>query len=422
MAGYDLNDPEQRAQYDYDRMNSNNSGGSGSGGGGSLILALIMLFQLLWRLGIPQAIFMGIYTTAGIGAIIVNIYSKMPGATSAGNSIVFLIAWAISFVLGLIAWRMRKKSYKFLIVLGIISTIGVVISLGIRTHEYNSRPTVFVTATTTARIIDFYTGKSAGTKDYAAGKTLQINNEEEEQDGWIPVYTGEKGTRGWILAEDVRPIQKSKHYHYIVTDAGDGIRITEYTARKARVVIPVEIAGLPVVRIDRFFESHDMRYARKITSVKIPNTVTYIGDNVFAETAKLKKITLPESLKFIGYQAFNGSGITSIVIPEGVTDIGVSVFGYCENLTSVTFPRSLQRMGEYTFSATPSLTTVIIPSGTKIKYGFHSKTKQDNYTYIESVDMYFREGQNNGPSFKGCSRLTETSKQAIKDSGYKGPF
>ncbi|MDR0301964.1 MAG: leucine-rich repeat domain-containing protein [Treponema sp.] len=238
-----------------------------------------------------------------------------------------------------------------------------------------------------------------------------------------------------------RGLKTSGDYNYIVNETKDGVILEEYLGSKGGdIVIPATIAGLPVVRIEAallFSEfsnpPHGAKENRKdrITSVVIPDTVTYINGG-FEGCADLKQVTLPKNLKYIQTEAFKKSGLTSIVIPEGVTDIGNRVFADCKNLTSVTLPRSLERIGSSVFEGCTSLVDVKIPSGSTIMYGdYASGGSQDHSLYIEGMDPHghFRDDHSyeimvalNKRAFKGCTNLSAASKQTITDSGYEGEF
>ncbi len=65
-----------------------------------------------------------------------------------------------------------------------------------------------------------------------------------------------------------------------------------------------------------------------LTSVTIPNSVTYIGD-AFRYCSGLTSITIPNSVTYIDDWAFSScTGLTSVTIPNSVTSIGISVFSY----------------------------------------------------------------------------------------------
>ena len=73
-----------------------------------------------------------------------------------------------------------------------------------------------------------------------------------------------------------------------------------------------------------------------ITFVSIPNSVTSIGINAFANCGLLESITIPNSVISIGISAFlNCYSLESINIPWSVTSIGTNAFNYCSNLKSI---------------------------------------------------------------------------------------
>ena len=77
-------------------------------------------------------------------------------------------------------------------------------------------------------------------------------------------------------------------------------------------------------------------YDSKLTSIKIPNSVTGIGYSAFAFCTSLTSLEIPNSVTSIGSYAFSGcSSLTSAVIGNGVTNIGERAFVSCSSLTSV---------------------------------------------------------------------------------------
>ena len=78
-----------------------------------------------------------------------------------------------------------------------------------------------------------------------------------------------------------------------------------------------------------------------ITSVVIPEGVTYIDQEAFSGDSNLVSVTLPSTLKTIYHKAFRMTALEKIVIPEGVTYIGTEAFNNCDNLSEVTLPSTL---------------------------------------------------------------------------------
>ena len=113
-----------------------------------------------------------------------------------------------------------------------------------------------------------------------------------------------------IIASQRREAQASEKtdidFEYCIND--NEVTITKYVSAKRDIVVPNTINGHPVVRIN---------------------------DRVFQGCAELKKIQLPESLVFIGNEAFKDSGVREIVFPKLVDNIPARACCGCKELTTV---------------------------------------------------------------------------------------
>lgn len=93
---------------------------------------------------------------------------------------------------------------------------------------------------------------------------------------------------------------------------------------------------------------HGVRYALK--KIVVEDGVTSIGSYAFSFDLSVTDVTLPNSLKTIGRNAFWGCyGLTSVVIPEGVTTIGAYVFEQCTAMETITVPASATKFGDRAF-------------------------------------------------------------------------
>lgn len=97
----------------------------------------------------------------------------------------------------------------------------------------------------------------------------------------------------------------------------------------------------------------------------IPDGVTSIGKSAFALCNHLTSISIPDSVTNIETNAFNSCDhLTNLVIPEGVTGIGIGAFCYSNELTTLTFPKSLEYIGMWALDNCKSLTDIYY-TGTK---------------------------------------------------------
>ena len=123
------------------------------------------------------------------------------------------------------------------------------------------------------------------------------------------------------------------------------------------ISIPATLGGVKVTRIG--WEA--FRNCKGLTSVTIPEGVTYIDYNAFSHCG-LKSVTLPSSLKVIGWAAFGKCAeLTSIEIPNGVKSIEPDAFNGCTGLKSVVIPENVTRIGDRAFLCS-GLESVTIPA------------------------------------------------------------
>ena len=69
---------------------------------------------------------------------------------------------------------------------------------------------------------------------------------------------------------------------------------------------------------DFMYYKGDLEIPDEVNFNGIAYSVTSIGDNSFKSDYLLKSITIPNSVKVIGENAFSNSGLTSLIIPNSV--------------------------------------------------------------------------------------------------------
>lgn len=123
----------------------------------------------------------------------------------------------------------------------------------------------------------------------------------------------------------------NKFYFYPTTGM-----ITGYVGTDTVVVIPSKINGTTVETI-----GHTAFRYSSVTSVTIPDSVTFISDSAFAYCFNLTNISIPNSVTSIGFSAFDGcASLKSITLPSSLRTIGNSAFAGCPSSMTVTYPGS----------------------------------------------------------------------------------
>ena len=103
----------------------------------------------------------------------------------------------------------------------------------------------------------------------------------------------------------------------------------------------------------------------EFTSIVIPNSVTDLeggGYGLFIGCEKLEKVVLPESMTYIGEDIFfNCHSLTQVNIPQRVTRIENRAFTGCFSLPAIALPENLTYIGELAFMRCDSLEEIVIP-------------------------------------------------------------
>ena len=170
----------------------------------------------------------------------------------------------------------------------------------------------------------------------------------------------------------------------ITNELDDGTLAIKYAGHDETYVIPAEIDGKRVTKIDNAAFSD----CKNLESITIPDSVTSIGWSAFSGCRGLKSVAIPKSVIEIGSYAFEDcSSLTSIIIPDGMTSISEHAFDGCESLTSVKIPDNVTSIGDLSFYRCTSLENVTIPN--KVKTigicAFGDCTSLTNITIPKSV-------------------------------------
>lgn len=130
-----------------------------------------------------------------------------------------------------------------------------------------------------------------------------------------------------------------------------------------------------------------------IQSVVLPNSVTSVHVQAFANCPNLETIVLPNSLSVIEDETFsNCTKLSSINLPQNVSIIGANAFRACSSLLHIEWPQQLTNIGASAFYECTQLDNVdAIPAsiekiGAKAFYNTAWEQRQPaGYIYIHNV-------------------------------------
>ena len=186
--------------------------------------------------------------------------------------------------------------------------------------------------------------------------------------------------------------------------------ITGYVESDTVVVIPSKINGITVETI-----GHTAFRYSSVTSVTIPDSVTFISDSAFAYCSKLTNISIPNSVTAIGSFAFEGcTKLESITLPSSLLTISEFLFYDCSQLTTIHIPDSVSSIRQYAFYNCGKLETIRIPvSVTSIgSYAFDDCPSSMTVTYSGSKKQWdaITKGSYNGvlENHLVCNQLEAT--------------
>lgn len=149
---------------------------------------------------------------------------------------------------------------------------------------------------------------------------------------------------------------RASEYQFAVTDdESRTVRLTQYAGGGYRnLEIPATVespdSGLTYTITEigdkAFMDQHELT-----GTLRIPDTVTEIGEHCFECCSGLTGIELPGNLKFLGKSAFVGCvGLEgNLVLPDTLTTIGSSAFRQCYSLSQIQVGKGLEQLGESAF-------------------------------------------------------------------------
>ena len=103
-----------------------------------------------------------------------------------------------------------------------------------------------------------------------------------------------------------------------------------------------------------------------LTTVKLPEGITEIGNSAFFVNFFLKDVNIPSTVTKLGHDVFtHNESLTTIVIPDNVTSIGNGLFAECKKLQTVKLSENCERITSRMFASCEVLKSVTIPASVK---------------------------------------------------------
>jgi|GEM_PF-2023543 len=125
-----------------------------------------------------------------------------------------------------------------------------------------------------------------------------------------------------------------------------------------------------------------------LKTVVISEGVTSLPTGFLYGLEGIESLTLPSTLRSIGYRAFDRCNITSVVLPEGLESIEEEAFENCK-LTEINIPSTVTKLGTRAFYSGADLRKVTFAEGAKLSsvgaYAFNHCTALDEVALPDSV-------------------------------------
>jgi len=160
------------------------------------------------------------------------------------------------------------------------------------------------------------------------------------------------------FTKGVKLVENGKNYKIT------GLELENPNKKPTTLVLPTYYKGKLVTLIEaQAFGSYAQEAypeSTEITTVVLPEYLETISEQAFAYLRKLKSISFPNTIKFIGYAAFVACPFETLDLPESLTLIGERAFS--GTFKEVKIPSQLTTLPSFAITSR-YLETLIIPKG-----------------------------------------------------------
>lgn len=150
-----------------------------------------------------------------------------------------------------------------------------------------------------------------------------------------------------------------------------------------------------------------------LVTVKLPESITEVGEDIFGDCKTLRGVKLPEGVSRINKEAFYGCSILETInFPAKLTSVGDNAFSLCSKMELDNLPNSLLHVGQSAFCYVP-LQALKLDRKVEIGAGAFSNTPITEIEMATPCDSIL------GGTFRDCPNLTKiTIGEGLKYIGY----
>lgn len=170
---------------------------------------------------------------------------------------------------------------------------------------------------------------------------------------------------------------------------------------RGNIVIPEKLNGIYVRKIRNF----GFKLCQNLISIRIPESIYFIGNNAFEGCFSLESISGLENVTNLGERAFAlCRSLKSIKLSDDLDEIKKETFLDCESLTSINIPKNIFSIGEGAFMLCKSLKSISLLSN-DITFEFIAEKTFFGCESLESVVISKYIWGMDRDAFVGCNSL-----------------
>lgn len=162
--------------------------------------------------------------------------------------------------------------------------------------------------------------------------------------------------------------------------------ITDFSSDMTDIIIPSSLGGYMVTAIGEkaFFGKISL------TSVTIPEGITYISDNAFSGCLFLEDVELPETLTYMGKECFTScTALRNVKLSSSLSSLPERCFSSCTSLAEIDIPDSVVFIGAEAFFGCEDISGIFVPPTVEIigdnAFGMHYNIRSNG---IEKINNF----------------------------------